>query len=484
MGHISFGQKSHIRKKQEIRNGISPKSIVTNEKGLFAAQNMMYRHTITFYDAEGNPVSKIRDAVNLNEHGFSEYSDQNYLGAPVEGVFSQNGKYLWASNYSMTGPEFNLPGCDDCIGKQYDPSFIYKINTGTFEIENVIKVGSVPKFIAISKDESLLIVSNWTSSDVSIIDLASEIEVKKVIVGPHPRGIAITYDNTKAFVTIMGSNKIAEIDLLDFTVSYHKNIGKAPRSIILADGDSTLYVSLNSSHQILKYDRFSNQSVYCKTKNGPRSMVLSPNEKWLYVVNYFDNVFTKINTDSMIVMDTIKTKEKPIGICGNWEQSEIWVACYTGIIEIFHDFHLEKETKPSLFLGIDLSNFNFKFSSSENADLIAYSTLNIDTTFLANNEKQRISPKINHIPPKQKRISSSENGSQYYIIIGAYSIPQNAQKRKEEILNKGYEAKVIQGSKLNYVSVANYTSKQAAEKGKIEIQANLAGAQSAWILEK
>jgi hypothetical protein len=38
--------ESHIRKRTELGDGISPKSVVASGNGLFSAQNMMYRHYI------------------------------------------------------------------------------------------------------------------------------------------------------------------------------------------------------------------------------------------------------------------------------------------------------------------------------------------------------------------------------------------------------------------------------------------------------
>ena len=72
----------------------------------------------------------------------------------------------------MLGAEFKKEGCDGCTGDGFDPSFVYKINTATYEIENVVKVGSVPKYLALNEKTNLMLVTNWSSSNVSIIDSA------------------------------------------------------------------------------------------------------------------------------------------------------------------------------------------------------------------------------------------------------------------------------------------------------------------------
>lgn len=489
----SFAQtETHIRKKMEIEGGIAPKSVVSSNNGLFSAQNMMYRHTITFYDAGGTQVHKLSDAINLRDYGFDNYPNEKSQGAPVEGVFTKDGNYLWVSNYLFTSSAFTNPGCDDCVGKGYDPSFIYKINTKTFAIENVIEVGSVPKFIAISPQENWLIVSNWVSSDVSIIDLHTEKEVKRVTVGTHPRGIAITADDQLAYITIMGGAKLVEINLATYATETIEKVGKSPRSVILADHDSTLYISLNSSHEILKYNRFSKSRIYCSTQSSPRSMTISPNEKWLYVVNYLANSFTKINTDSMKIDAIIETSSKPIGICGNWENAEIWVACYSGKIEIFKDFKLEKELTPKTFFEMELPYFNFETLAQRKQTSDVDSVQNeiiepIETseTKTVVNEFKTITANRNHVKPNAIKatttITTTSTECQFNLIVGAFSIKENAATKCQQMLAKNYHAQLIDGEKLTYVAIGCYTTREEAEKGKIELIKAEPQEKSAWI---
>lgn len=492
--------ETHIRKKTEIKDGIAPKSVVSSGNGLFSAQNMMYRHTITLYNRTGELLAKINDGVRLSSYGITTYGTDKLRGAPVEGAFTKDGKFLWVSNYNMSGEKFTNPGCDACIGKDFDPSFLYKIDTENFTIANVIEVGSVPKFLAISPDEKSLVVSNWVSSDVSIIDLETEKEVKRVTVGAHPRGVAITQDSKFAYVTVMGSTKIAEINLLDYTVDYVTNVGRSPRSVLLADNDSTLYVSLNSSNEILKYNRFSKTKKYCKTDGGPRSMTISPDEKSLYVVNYFEDVFTKINTDSMQIEAVIPTSSKPIGICGNWPDSEIWVACYSGKIEVFKDFKLEKELHPTTLFGLALPSLNFNpilGLDSLNVDTATISTAPIDSALVDTNLIAEEPLKIEFPTIIPKVISRSERHTRqfsepavvnieacnYHLIIGAFSQKNNAEKKKTELTKQGYPAQVIIGSQYNYVSIACYANEEIADEGKTSIRQKSDEFSSAWILK-
>jgi len=298
---------------------------------------MMYRHTVTFYDSNGDLVETLDDKVKLQDFGYKKYNGTEYLGGPVEACFSKDKKYLWVSNYSMIGKGFNKEGCDGCEGKHYDPGFLYKVNAKTFKIENVIEVGAVPKYISISRNGRLLIVSNWTSSDISIIDLQEEKEIKRINIGSRPRGVVIDKHNQFAYVTVMGSNKVAVVNLLNYKVSFIQSVGKGPRHLLMNKSNTNLYVSVNSSSQLVKMNLLTKKMQYCKVKSGPRSMVLTKDERWIYVVNYYANTFQKIDTRTFEVVNTISTKHHPIGITFNWHTNDIWVACYSGYIQIFRD---------------------------------------------------------------------------------------------------------------------------------------------------
>ena len=88
---------------QTINGAITPKSVRASGTGFVSAHNMMYRHSVTIYDADSMAlVATIPDTVNPSAFGITGYSG-NYRGAPVEGAYSPDGKYLYVTNYAMYG---------------------------------------------------------------------------------------------------------------------------------------------------------------------------------------------------------------------------------------------------------------------------------------------------------------------------------------------------------------------------------------------
>jgi YVTN family beta-propeller protein len=330
--------QSEMKLKKTIYGKISPKSVVHSGTGLFFAQNMMYSHTITVYDRKYNLVKTIPDTVNLTKYGYSKLKGK-YQGAPVETAFSHNGKYAWVSNYQMYGPEFNNPGSDECSPSQgTDNSFLYRINTESLGVEKVIQVGSVPKYVAASPDNRLVLVSNWCSWDLSVVDTEKNKEIKRIELGRYPRGIVVDSNSEKAYIAVMGSYDIARIDLKDFSLGWLSGIGQSPRHLNIDPADKYLYATLNGEGTVAKID-LSKGKVLDKvvTGNAPRSMVISDDGQVLYVVNYNSNTVSKVRTSDMKVLQTVDVNDAPIGITYDPQTREIWVACYSGSIMVFQD---------------------------------------------------------------------------------------------------------------------------------------------------
>jgi YVTN family beta-propeller protein len=330
--------QTKMKLEKTISGKISPKSIVHSGNGLFFAQNMMYSHTITVYDRNHNLVKTIPDTVKLPDYGFSQFKG-NYQGAPVEAAFSHNGEYAWVSNYQMYGNGFANPGSDDCSPAQRtDKSFLYRINTANLDIEKVIQVGSVPKYVAATPDNNLVLVSNWCSWDLSVINTDTNKEIKRIPLGRYPRGIVVDSASKNAYVAVMGSYDIAAVNLKNFSVGWLKNVGRSPRHLNIDPNDKYLYSTLNGEGNIAKIDLKTDKVVKkVSTGSEPRSMVISADGQLLYVVNYGSNTVSKVRTSDLKVMQTVNVNSSPIGITYDPVKREVWVACYSGSIMVFQD---------------------------------------------------------------------------------------------------------------------------------------------------
>ena len=320
-------------------DNLQPKSIVHSGTGLFFAQNMMYRHNISVFDRQSNLIATIDDKVDLKDFGVEVANKSSVVrGSPVEAAFSSDAKYAYVSNYAMYGTGWDPSAIDTCQGKDHDQSFVYRIDTTTFKIDQVILVGAVPKFLAVSPDNKYVVVSNFCSLDVSIIDVSRGKEVQRIDVGLHPRGIAITNDSSTAYVTVMGSGIISAINLRDFTSRTITSAGYTPRHLVLSPDNSVLYVSDNKAGQVRAINPKTDTLIKSvATGSEPRTMVMSDDGFSLYVVNYESDTMVKVRTSDMQVIQTLKTGHHPVGITYDAQLRRVWVANYAGSLSVFED---------------------------------------------------------------------------------------------------------------------------------------------------
>ncbi|HLY84699.1 MAG TPA: YncE family protein [Acidimicrobiales bacterium] len=321
-----------------VTGQLSPKSVVASGSGLVFAQNMIYNHTVSIFGRDGQLVKTIPDSVTLSDFGYPQYP-ASVKGGPVEAAFSPDGKDAYVSNYSMYGPGFAHPGDDVCSPAQHiDSSFVYRIDVAGLAIDKVIPVGAVPKYVAVTPDGRYLLVSNWCSYNLSVIDTTTETEVKRIPLGPYPRGIAVDPQSRVAYVAVMGSRDVAMVSLADFTLTWIRNVGNGPRHLVMDPAGRYLYVTLNADGRTAKID-LTTDTVVARVATGsaPRSMTIAPDGESLYVVNYESATVTKVRAADMQVLQTVRTDAHPIGITYDAATNRLWVACYSGAIMLFND---------------------------------------------------------------------------------------------------------------------------------------------------
>ena len=319
-----------------ITGSIQPKSVLASPNGLVSAHNMMYKHSVTFYDSNTFELkATVSDRVDLTALGFSGYTG-THQGAPVEGAYSPDGKYLYVTNYAMYGKGFNHEGHDVCSPSSgYDSSFLYRINLETFTIDAAYKVGIVPKVVKVTPDNKYILVSHWCSYDLQVISVATQKIVKKIKIGAYPRGITVSNDSAFAYVAQMGGAVIHQIDLKTFADKTIP-IGPNPRALVFSPDQKTIYATLNASGKVVALDLASNKVVKTVTTGkATRSLDISTDGTALFVVNFNSATLSKIRTSDFKVLQTVKVCPDPIGVTYEPVNDRTWVACYKGSIKVF-----------------------------------------------------------------------------------------------------------------------------------------------------
>lgn len=321
-----------------ITGDITPKSVRSSNTGIVSAHNMMYRHSVTVYDADTlDLIATVKDSVVPSQFGYRGYPG-SYRGAPVEGAYSTDGSYLYVSNYAMYGKSLSKEGTDICRpSDNYDRSFLYRINTSSWTIDQIYKVGTVPKVVAVTPDDKYVLVSHWCSYDLYVISTQTQSVEKILKIGAYPRGITVSADSQFAYVAQMGGTSVHKINLITWQ-DEELHVGANPRAVVLSPDNSILYATLNKSGQVIAYD-IEKKKVVRKVKTGEaaRSLDISSDGSSLFVVNFKSETISKVRSDDFTILQTIRVCKEPIGVSYEPKFQRTWVACYGGSIKVFNN---------------------------------------------------------------------------------------------------------------------------------------------------
>lgn len=316
---------------------ITPKSVVSNGHGLMITNNMMYRHDVTLYDAETREVvNKLSDTVDADEFGVDHLSGR-VSGAPVEAVWTQDGQYAYVSQYQIT--DHGATAEDNCSnGSAITPSLVYRYSVEQEDWDQVIPVGRVPKYVALSPDESTLLVSNWCDKSLSVVDTEAAEEIRQIPLNSMPRGIVVLPDDRTAYVTAMYADEVYRVDLESGDSEVALRTGDRPRHLVLGKDRKHVYLVVTGANQLLKLDAETFEVIdSASTGAEPRTMEISADGTALYVVNYNENTVSKFDAETLEELDRQPTGHLPIGVTHHARGGEVWVANYSGSLSIYDD---------------------------------------------------------------------------------------------------------------------------------------------------
>jgi DNA-binding beta-propeller fold protein YncE len=279
---------------------------------------------------------------------------KSYQEKPVEACFSHDDQILWVSLHNAEGIVPILVEDEAAMKSHWDDTdaSIKKMTViypGTSKVDSVgvplITTGKTPKVIAVSADSRYLLVSNWHSYSVSVLELNDKQfpygkVIKDIPSGAIPRGVVVDDKRGKSYVAIMGGARINVIDNKNWTADTPVSVASNPRHIVM-DNEGRLFVSYNKLSQIACVDPATGKTLFtAATGAQPRTIMLSKNKKFLFVTCYKGNTVDvfKINDSGFTKLYSLPCKGSPVGVdvYEDDEKLEAWVCNYTlGSIKVF-----------------------------------------------------------------------------------------------------------------------------------------------------
>jgi len=272
---------------------------------------------------------------------------------PVEACFSHGDKILWVSLHNAEGivpiwvndfSKNNAITSDQQKTKPVTVLYPGSEKKDSFRVP-LIATGKTPKVISRTADSKYLLVSNWHSRTVSVLEMDENVSpygkvINTIPVSAIPRGIAVDDNNGKSYVAIMGGSTLAVLDNSTWKTDTIMNVWSSPRHVVM-DTSGHLFVSYNSLSQIAGIEAASGKQLFtAKTHAQPRTIVLSKNHKFIFVTCYSSDYVDvyKINSDNFENIASLPCGGHPVGVdvFEDNEQVEAWVCSYSGSITVFN----------------------------------------------------------------------------------------------------------------------------------------------------
>lgn len=218
---------------------------------------------------------------------------------PAHIVYTENGKYVVVTNN--------------------EDNNISIIDAATYTLINNVSVGKGPHGFRISPDSKNAYIANMGEDTVSVVDIENNKELKKIKVGSTPVTTAPTKDGKTLVVTINGENSVAIIDLSTDKVE-KVPVGVGPAQVYLSIDNKYALVANqgteeNPSNTVSKIDLSTKEVVATiETGKGAHGVVVSPDNKLIYVTNMFEATVSVIDNETNKVIATIPVDEIPNGI--------------------------------------------------------------------------------------------------------------------------------------------------------------------------
>ena len=168
---------------------------------------------------------------------------------------------------------------------QMETGKVFEIDVASKKILRVFNTGGVwTKFLALSNDGKTFFASNWSSNNVSQINLDTGKLVKKIKTVATPRGLYVTKDNSVLYVAGFDKGEIQKIDLNTGKSKIIFKSNGAMRQIVGDEDRGLLFVS-DMGKGVIWQVSIKNDEVkkFAKTDFNPNTIELSPDKKILFV---------------------------------------------------------------------------------------------------------------------------------------------------------------------------------------------------------
>lgn len=265
-----------------------------------------------------------------------------------------------------------LTGCND--GGNKNKLIIKTSNSESYKSQKIIQVGKGPDALFLTPDEKFLYVANVEDNFISIINTVSENVIGKIEGINYPWGF--TRLGNSNFVAVSGYDK--QVVIVDF-----------------------------SNHKIVNEKKFNNNlGGITSTSDG----------KFILVIETDNNTASKLDANSLKILDSYKTGNAPDGIGISKDDSKIYTTNTTnGTISI-----INTKSKKTQLLEVggkpELVHYNHDHS------LLFISNFKLNKVHIINTETDKIVHEITGLNSPEEAVLSKSEKLLYVVNFGTKKV--------------------------------------------------------------
>jgi len=197
----------------------------------------------------------------------------------------------------------------------------------TLEVLRKFKSGSDPETFAVHPNGNIYI-SNEDDAKATVYDPKTGNLIAEIQVGLEPEGVAISPDGSKVIVTSESSNMLHVITVPGNTITDNILVGSRPRAAVFTKNSKIAYASAEITGEIVKVDMESAKILIRAQledpKSKPKDLVLSKDEKHLYVAGGRSNSVWLMDASTLEIIKSIPVGKRVWGLAITRDGSRIF----------------------------------------------------------------------------------------------------------------------------------------------------------------
>ncbi|RKY18296.1 MAG: hypothetical protein DRQ55_13780 [Planctomycetota bacterium] len=216
----------------------------------------------------------------------------------------------------LAGPGLAQSGGPTAYVTNRNSNSVWVIDTTTNTVVDVVAVGMLPQFIAITPDGDHAFVGNVGSNDVTVIDLATHAVDATFPVGLIPHAIDFTPDGVFAYVTNKDSDNVMVVNTATYAVVTTIPVVFRPAGVGIIPDGSTAYVANELANQISVIDTATQATVGGTIAVGSRPawLAVEPDGSHVYIPLLGSNTVTILDTATDTVTGSVAVGSAPAAV--------------------------------------------------------------------------------------------------------------------------------------------------------------------------